>query len=953
VTRIAPSIQQTIRRPLSTRVRNALAVAALLAAVALVPSSIDNASASPHGVGGEAGTVQALAATSPLTVSEPNSGSGSPYPNLKVTVNQTQNLVNQDVSVSWTGGVPTTSDTTFNADYLQIFECWGDPVNPNGADPGPPPSQCEFGGESSTPTTSYPIESSIGGFQYSRVLSESAWSSYPALSDCAANAPSGSPACQVSGYGNLYDDTKDGFVIDPFQAVDGTTIGQQANYNFDADPLNPVPFWQNPYFSFETTNEVDFARTYSGGSGQQLFQVDTGLEAPGLGCGQDIEPTAAGGTTTPQCWLVVVPRSVPADENPSNVQLNAVATSPLTPSAWANRIAIPLKFNPVGSSCAINAATEGIEGSELASEAVSSWQPALCGQSSSTSYSYLENSDDQARQNLAAPTYGSVGMSVFTDPIDPSQTASTNPVTYAPLTLSGVAVGFNIERVPANDGTGPYPDEIPLSGTQVATVNLTPRLVAKLLTESYKGQFEDISATKPASGYDWVENNPLTLFSDPDFLQYNPEFAELTTQQQVDSGTLLVEETNSDAASTLWKWVLSDPEALAWLNGTPTPTGVATANGQPGEMYVNPDYSTNPNYQYNTSHSVFGSPTPESFPKSDPYCESLSGTEEPPIGGAPAKPLCFLDWSPYAASMEAASQDASAANDQSKTTYNPTATSAQSAWSSNGPQVAGTYVVMTVTDTASAARYGLQAASLSRSGDDSPQPNRLFVAPNTASLLAGEQGMTASSVSGVLQPNPSTDVPGAYPLTMLTYAAATPETLAPADRSSYAAFIRYAVQAGQTSGTAPGQLPAGYVPLPAALKSQALSAASTILNPPVETTASAKTATSQPPSATKTTVGPTAALPESATPVAAGDQTSSSTTTSATAAPSRAGSLGPAALSSERVPSIAIGIVRWMVPIGLLVGLVAALAGLFTDRLHRRRSVAVTGSDPPAGGGRS
>ena len=61
---------------------------------------------------------------------------------------------------------------------------------------------------------------------------------------------------------------------------------------------------------------------------------------------------------------------------------------------------------------------------------------------------------------------------------------------------------------------------------------------------------------------------------------------------------------------------------------------------------------------------------------------------------------------------------------------------------------------MTVTDSASAARYGLQAASLSRAGDDAAPSNRVFVAPDTASLLAGEQAMSAE-----LRPRRAADRP--------------------------------------------------------------------------------------------------------------------------------------------------------------------------------------------------
>ena len=246
-------------------------------------------------------------------------------------------------------------------------------------------------------------------------------------------------------------------MVQPFQAVDGTTINQQADYDYLHDPTHPKPFWLNPYFRYGTSNEVDFARTYSNGTGQQLFQVQTGLEAPGLGCGQALQPEAGGGLTVPQCWLVVVPRGSAAQENPAGLDDENVVTSPLAPQAWANRIAIPIGFNPVGSSCSINADAQQIMGSELASAAVASWQPALCGQPGSPSYSYIQNSDDQARQNLLHPTYGSAGMSVFSAPADPTQVDPSNPVVYSPLTLSGVVVAFNIQRVPADVGGQPQP----------------------------------------------------------------------------------------------------------------------------------------------------------------------------------------------------------------------------------------------------------------------------------------------------------------------------------------------------------------------------------------------------------------------------------------------------------------------------------------------------------------
>jgi hypothetical protein len=886
--------------------RRALLGAGVGAAVGLivfvtVPGLQSGAGAAANPLAGSQGIVTSLPSTSSaVTVS----GHGD-YSNLKVTVNQTQNLVDQAVSVSWTGGTKTTSDSAFQSNYLQIFQCWGDPQRtdpPTTDDPGPLPTQCQFGGETVS-SSAYPVKEP--GFEYSRVLTQKSWSNYD------------------PGLG--WSDPSTGFVVAPFQAVDGTVVDQQADYNYDLDPFNPKPFWLNQYFRYGTSNEVDFARTYADGTGQQLFQVQTGLDAPGLGCGQSLQPVS-GGTKVPQCWIVVVPRGTPAQENPAGVTDENVLTSPLTPTAWANRIAIPIGFNPVGSSCAINATANEIIGNEMAASAASSWQSALCDQPGSPTFSYVQNTDDQARQNLTNPTYGSAGMSVYTDPVDPSAASPSHPIVYAPLTLSGVSVAFNIQRVPGQVGGQSQPDEVPLSGTQVGNIYLTPRLMAKLLTQSYQAQLQDVTASRPA-GYAWAQHNPVDLFADPDFLQWNPEFSLLSTVDATDAGTALVEEANSDAASAVWKWILADPEARAWLNGTPD-----------RGMQVNPYYSTNPTI--NPAGVAFASPVPSNYPKSDPYCYSTGQRVTGPPS-VPARPLCILDWSPYALTMQAAAQATGAANNGAKTTFNPALT-ANTAWTANGPQIPGKHFIISITDTASAARFGLQSASLSRAGDDGS--SRAFVAPDAAGLIAGEQAFKQSAVSGVLVSNPSTTAAGAYPLTTLTYAATTPEALTPTQRQLYATFLLYAVGDGQTEGVTTGQLPPGYVPLPGALRLEALTAVNSILHPPAITT------TSTPDSSTSTdSSGSFGSADAGGSPFSAATGQSGTTSDGSSAGRSTGSGSSPTAkpttLGLIHTSKLTSGGARFFLPLALLIGIGAALGAL----LLGRTAGPATADGPPVG----
>jgi hypothetical protein len=910
-------------------------VGAALSLVALVGTPARDAATGSTPLAGSQGTDASLPATvSAVTVS----GRGA-YANLQVTVNQTQDLVDQAVSVTWKG--LSSSQVTFSnpntgvfgssyaGNFMQVTECWGDDDATVPSNPGPPPENCEFGGQNFN-TAAYPANATRA---YTRITSLPSWT-------CDTGSPAGcltytqeqqfalsesqKSTADPTYSPKAYEDPKGGIIYDPFRAVDGTEVLKSVNSGCCIGAPPWPPFGTNPYFSYNTTNEIDFARTFPDGTGQALFSVDTGLQAPGLGCGQAVQKNADGSTSVPKCWLVIVPRGGPVQENPSGDGINQsteVDTSPLTPWSWANRIAIPLQFNPIGTSCPLGGNVRRIVGSELAAPAASSWQPTLCGIAGNPPYSYASLSDDNARSQLVGGGLGSAGMAVMSLPIDPSQVDPNNPVVYAPLTLSGVAIGFNIERQPADGPNGaPLPDESPLAGTHLTHIDLTPRLVAKLLTESYRGQFTGPNSS--LQSYAWLAKNAQGLIQDPDFLQYNPEFAELVTSQEVDDSGLVVEQPSSDAAGLIWQWILNDPEAKQWLGGTPDPWGM----------------KVNPNYETDLSTSVlYGLPSLDQFKKADPYCYQTGIM----VGSPPvlARPLCMQDWTPYVNTMHDAAADVRNANSGAATEPNLGASDASLAWSKNGPQVIGERFLMSVTDTASATRYGLQTAALSRAGDDGT--SRAFVVPDTAGLAAGEQAMTTSQVPGVRLANPATTASGAYPLTELTYAAVMPEGLDQTARRDYSAFITYAVGAGQQPGSKYGQLPEGFVSLPPDLVTEATQAASAILNPPpptsTTTTAPAPTPTTQAPAVTAAApvttiseaptvgagVGSTAPVPVTSSHAAVAT-TSPPTAGPSPTIPAATATSQPAVTSRGRSASAHAGEARLALPLALLVGLLAA-----------------------------
>jgi hypothetical protein len=243
--------------------------------------------------------------------------------------------------------------------------------------------------------------------------------------------------------------------------------------------------------------------------------------------------------------------------------------------------------------------------------------------------------------------------------------------------------------------------------------------------------------------------------------------------------------------------------------------------------------------------------------------------------------------------------------------------------------------MLSLTDTASAAAYGLQSAKLSRAGDNSP--DRTFIAPDAGGLTAGIEGMRPGADPSVLEADPSADAPLGYPLTALTYAMIRPLTLDVDARSDYASFIDYAVSGGQVSGLEPGQLPRGFATLPEELRDQAKASAVTIrdLQPPPGAAPVAPAAPASPSPAPSSSSGGASSVPSS------GSRTSVTTTPTAAAAPPAppvaAVAVGPEGESSTLLtPVLALARNRFVIPVLAGVALLSALAALEISKRPRR-----------------
>ncbi|MFE2290183.1 hypothetical protein [Streptomyces sp. NPDC059452] len=661
------------------------------------------------------GSGEARAAAGPENSSAmTRSGTKGPWDDfsgMRVTVHQTEHLRAQGVRVSWTGGKPTPGGTRY-LNYVQIMQCWGDGPQ------GPDREQCVFG----------PVG---GGSGHNSTRS----------------LPVGQDPLETE-----YTEGKDNdnpFV--PFRPVEG-------------EPTKSAVDWT--YFGPGDANTEPLRKTQGDGTGEAVFEVQTALEAPHLGCGA---VDTAGGRTQPRpCWLVVVPRGDHEIEPHRNGSLD---TSALSRSNWDRRIVFPLHFDPVGETCEPDKAERRVIGSELLTDAMTSWQSVLCA-GSDARFTYSQSGEDRARELVTAATGTSPGLAVTVDPVE---TGADGPrVVHAPLAVSGLTVAFLWEE------TG-----VPLE--RVRELKLTPRLLAKLLTQSYISSVSLWNMSIPVPAH--LKGNPETVVRDPEFLELNPDLSDRAARSAPFG--LAVSGENSDTSRLLWNYLRADKDAREFLSGKADPWG----------MKINPFYAD----------LALDKEALDHFPKADP-----TGTRLEVI------PNGWVEYTgnevvPYVENMHDGALRVRRGYGGQTTDAEACAECANGARlkGERGPQ--GSRRIAGLVDIPSADRYELDIAAL-------PDATGRYVKPTPDALLKAVAQMKDSAVAGVKAPGPLGAKDGAYPLTAIAYAAAPLDQ--PADaRKDYARMIRYAAGPGQTPGLTPGQLPPGYAPLPQELRTQALRAA--------------------------------------------------------------------------------------------------------------------------------
>jgi hypothetical protein len=641
-------------------------------------------------------------------------GGHDDFSGLSVTVHQTRGLRDQGVRVTWTGGAPT--EGNFARDYLQLMQCWGDDPD------GPTREQCDYG-------FGLPVQ----GQTTTRVVGLSG--------DGATTDPAETEYPHSGG--------ASGWV--PFVPANGA-----------APTTDP---YATDYFTPQDSNAQPYARTNAAGRGETVFEIQAGVTASHLGCGT--APSAGAGPRS--CWLVIVPRG---EHEVSGQRMDAtpLRSSPLSTTNWAQRLVVPLEFAPIGDYCDLGGEERHTVGSELAQEAMTAWQPALCPATGAVFGTNWDN-DEFARSQVLNPVEGGAGLGFVSAPAVPAE--GSPPVAHAPVAISGLAIASFIEDA---------------EGEVVRDLRLNPRLIAKLLTATYQNDVPD-GRNQPH-----LEGNPGSLTCDPEFQELNPRFSVWATQCHRAPSGLIVPDDDGDAFRQLWAWLQSDPDARAFLAGRPDEWGAR----------VNPFYR-----ELNLDETI-----PGGFPKAEPSL-ARPGTYAP-------EDVFYsqMDLRPYVGSMHAGAIAARRGDAGGAFWWDPSRQPPGMAQAD--PDRVGQRYQLAVVDVATARSYHLPAARL-------PNADGTWTSPDEDALLAAVEAMEPTAADpDVLALDPADAGDGAYPLTSVVYAAAS-TGLDEEARTDYAALIRYAAGDGQEPGIGNGLLPPGYAPLPEELRARAGEAADQLI----------------------------------------------------------------------------------------------------------------------------
>ncbi|ONI77743.1 hypothetical protein ALI144C_30305 [Actinosynnema sp. ALI-1.44] len=776
-----------------------------------------------------------------------------------VTVSQTKDLVRQRVKVSWSGLRPTGSGGVGSETFpVVVLQCWGKPAEVT-------QQTCWNGG------------ANVGTLLDSSFVDPGTFD--PAVFGTASASS---------------------FV--PFRAKDDGKmyVGEQRDGGWPPDTVvksNPTSF------SSATQNAV-YPNLYHGftnpdGTGEADMELLTGFENPHLGCG-----------SASPCSLVVIPIGDPRCKPDSALprrHRGFCATPPLdesgarrasnwvSPTNWARKFTFDLSFRESPEACKLDNRLEtGFAGSFYAYQVLNnSWQPKFCHDQNLFKLGYIALSDGEARGQFAG-ALGGTWQDGATNALltsRPMEGEPAKPFVYAPVTVSSVVVSFTL------DG---------LDGKEITELKLNARLLAKMLTQSYR------TTSAAGLGHPALKNNPTWWGSDPEFAALNPAVGNLGDLLRDGSEYPVFSLGDLDAIHALTAYIAADKDAMAWL------TGADDGHG----MVVNPKFKQ---YQLPLGKLELRDDWVVTDQASqyageillDRYANTADNLYNAAVAATQAWPQAFV----------------------TRSCVDPTKPETCSFKRKDQRQLGGHRAMVAVTTFGDSKVFNLRQAALQTA------PGK-FVAPNDQTLALALNGTKLDEKTGVLSTDFTKLSPDAYPGTSIVYAVVPTIGLSKTTADNYAKFLEYAAEPGQVRGYKAGQLPDGYVPLSTPMREQTTNAAKAVREQKGEVPAPPPGLAENPAAGLPLPPGHGGATNGAATGAgntfAGNNQAPAAGTPSPSASPTGVPTVDKAATSvATRTDSS--GFAKWVLPgllaIAVLAGLIAFGAMVWTQPGHPVRRV--------------
>ena len=427
--------------------------------------------------------------------------------------------------------------------------------------------------------------------------------------------------------------------------------------------------------------------------------------------------------------------------------------------SWDDRIIVPMQFSTAATGCKLANPAFTADGSPPLARAMQQWLTGLCG--GKNGLGILYDAEIGEPQSIGDTYAGLADVALTTRPAKADSDVDHQPARGQDLCLRAGRDHRGDDRV--LDGRPGHRAAVHRREAQPAAAHQAAHHVVQLL----RGWLHPQAEPRPGTGLrQGREQQPRHLVRRPRVQEPQPRVqtpAGAGGQFQVPT----VQAGNYDLSWTVTRWISASPTASAFIKGTPAPGGMHINTYYKGMTYPTDSFlSQDPYLLIQHQYSPTYPPEKVALYQSENWDPGTQWQKDPVTGNYPA----------------------------------------------NSPEAPGSRSLISVLGDGDSAAYDFPVMAI-------PNAAGQYVTPTSAAMSAAIKHLVSSG-NGTQQVDLANTDPSMYPMTMIVYAMVPTSGVGHTKAAAIARFLDYVAGAGQNPGVAPGQLPAGYLPLTASMRAQ-------------------------------------------------------------------------------------------------------------------------------------